>query len=327
MRSLRTAPALLLLALAPLARAEPTPAPAKGDLDAARAAAEAAYRAGDYRGAARRYRDLVADLEGRPIAEAPASAWTAALLDLARAEGTVGNGGASRVAMERVLAVEPALELDPDLFSPALRREFELARARVAAMPRHRLRITSAGEPAEAWVQGMPVGEVPAEVLLPAGRYRVGVRTALGEGGRTVELVRDEDVEIAVPRAPDLRPTLPQPVHLAVEPAHPDAWMRPAAWATTGVAVAAAGVAVWQGVAAAGSYSDAKGMLQPDGSLRPGVDPGAYAAAVDAYASERRNAWIAGGSAVALGAAATVLWLLAPAMAVEPAPGGAAIRF
>jgi len=55
--------------------------------------------------------------------------------------------------------------------------------------------------------------------------------------------------------------------------------------------------------------------------------PAAYAAAASAYQSERRNAWIAGGSALVLGVGATVLWLLVPSSAVEPAPGGLAVRF
>ena len=103
--------------------------------------------------------------------------------------------------------------------------------------------------------------------------------------------------------------------------------MRPVAWTTTGLAVAAAAVATWQGLAAASSYSDAKAMLLPDGSLKPGIDPAAYAAKASAFESERTTAWIAAGSAIALGAGATVLWLLAPSIPVEPAPGGVAFRF
>jgi hypothetical protein len=68
-------------------------------------------------------------------------------------------------------------------------------------------------------------------------------------------------------------------------------------------------------------------MLLPDGSLKPGVDPATYAAKANAYDSQRTSAWIAAGSAVALGAGATVLWLVAPSARVEPAPGGVAIRF
>jgi hypothetical protein len=68
-------------------------------------------------------------------------------------------------------------------------------------------------------------------------------------------------------------------------------------------------------------------MLLPDGSLRPGIDPAAYEAKASAFESQRTTAWIAAGSAIALGAGATALWLLAPSIPVEPAPGGAAFRF
>ncbi len=293
----------------------------------AHAAADAAYRSGAYREAAGRYREIVAALEGAPLDAAGARTWLTALLDLARAEATVGNGAACRAAMERVLTVAPDAILDPDVFSPALRKEFEQARARVAAQPRHRLRVTSPDGTGEAFVQGRAFGPVPAETSLPAGRYQVTVASAQGSGFATVDLRADDAVSIQPIPPPDLRASPPQPVSVAIERGGPEGWMRPTAWVTTGLAGAALGVSVWQAVAASSAYSEARGMLLPDGSLRPGVDPGAYAATLDAYASARRNAWIAGGSALVLGAAATTLWLLAPGAPVEPTAGGAAIRF
>jgi len=316
---------LLLLAAAPPAwGASPGVPP---ELEAAHVAAEAAYRAGDYRGAARRCREILADLDGRPAADAPESEWKRTLLQLALAESTLGNGPAARGAMERVLALEPAAQPDPELFSPAFRREFEQARKRVAAQPHFRLQVTTRSGKGHAFVQGRPVGDVPGEAALPAGSYRVGVEDGGAARTVTVELSRDESmvVDTAAP-APDLsaRPP-PAPIQAVAAPG--GAWIRPAAWATTGLAVAAAGVATWQGTAAAGSWSSAKDMLLPDGSLKPGVDPADYAAKVSAYQSERTGAWIAAGSAVALGVGATVLWLLVPSAPVEPAPGGVAIRF
>jgi hypothetical protein len=229
--------------------------------------------------------------------------------------------------MERVLALDPAAQLDPELFSPAFRREFELARERVSAKPRFRLQLTTRGGTGKGFIQGRPAGDVPVEARLTAGSYRVGVEADGEVRTVTVELARDESlvVDTRAP-TPDLSAPLP-PAPLLPSTSTPGGWMRPAAWVTTGLAVAAAGVATWQGLAAAGSYSDAKAMLLPDGSLKPGFDPAAYAAKASAFESERTNAWIAAGSAVALGAAATVLWLLAPSVPVEPAPGGAAVRF
>jgi hypothetical protein len=113
-----TAPVLAIL-LAVAAR-QPSP-----DLEAAFLSAEAAVRSGDYRSAAGRYRQILADLETRPFEEAPEAAWNRALLQLAVVESTLGNGPSSRDAMERALAMDPGLRLDPDLFSPSFRREFE----------------------------------------------------------------------------------------------------------------------------------------------------------------------------------------------------------
>ena len=324
------ATALALLLASPVARAAQAPTMSRAsDLEAAHVAAEAMVRAGDYRAAAARYRDILADLESRPANEAPEAEWTRALLQLAVVESTLGHGEASRASMERILALDPQAMLDPELYSPAFRREFEAARTRVAARPHFRLQLTTREGKGQGYLQGRLLGALPAEARLPAGSYRVGVEA----GGRvqtiTVDLARDErvivDVAPPVP-APDLAAKAP-PAPIALDSSPPATWIRPTAWVATGLAVAAAGVATWQGIAAAGSYSDAKGMLQADGSLKPGTDPAAYAAAASAYQSERRNAWIAGGSALLLGAGATVLWLVAPSSPVEAAPGGLAVRF
>jgi len=317
--------ALLLLVAAPAAWGAESGTPP--ELEAAHAAAEAASRAGDYRGAARRCREILADLERRPATEAPEAEWTRTLLQLALAESTLGNAPAARGAMERVLALDPAAQLDPELFSPSFRREFELARERVAAQPRFRLQLTTRSGTGKGFIQGRPAGQVPVEASLTAGSYRVGVAADGTVRTVTVELARDESLVVDTRAPPPDLSARPPPPPLLTSTAAGGGWMRPAAWATTGLAVAAAGVATWQGLVAAGSYSDAKAMLLPDGSLKPGIDPAAYAAKASAYDSARTNAWIAAGSALALGAGATVLWLLAPSLPAEPAPGGVAIRF
>jgi hypothetical protein len=327
LRPIMPAAALVLLLLAaspPAWSAVPDLPP---EVEAAHLAAEASSRAGDYRGAAMRLQEILADLERRPATQAPEEEWTRTLLQLALAESTLGNAPAARGAMERVLALDPAAQIDPELFSPAFRREFELARERVSALPRFRLVFSTRSGSGRGFIQGRPSGDVPVEVKLPAGSYRVGVEVAGVVRTVTVQLTRDESlvIDTAAP-APDLSASPPRPPLPAVAKS-PGGWIRPVAWVTTGLAVTAAGVATWAGVAAAGSYSEAKGMLLPDGSLKPGVDPAAYAAKANAYDSQRTTAWIAAGSAVALGAGATVLWLVAPSARVEPAPGGVAIRF
>jgi hypothetical protein len=316
---------LALLAAAPPAWGAGSNVPP--EVEAAHVAADAAYRAGDYRGAARRCRDILADLGERPAREAPEDEWSRTLLQLALAESTVGNATAARGAMERVLAIDPAAQLDPELFSPAFRREFEQARQRVAAQPRLELTVTTRSGTGRAFIQGRQVGDVPAGAALPAGTYRVGVEDGGGSRTVTVELARNESVILDVAAPPPDLSARPPPVSHSLAPPQTGDWIRPTAWATTGLAVTAAGLATWQGVLAAGSSSDAKAMLLPDGSLKPGIDPATYAAQVSEYDGQRTRAWVAAGSAVALGAGATVLWLLVPSAPVEPAPGGAAIRF
>jgi hypothetical protein len=309
-----------------------TALPARGappEIEAAWLSADAAVRAGDYRGAAARYRALLDDLATRPAREAPEAAWTQTLLRLAVVESTLGNGPASRDAVERALAIDPALTLDPDLYSPAFRRDLDAARARVASRPRFALRVTSGdGGGGEAFVQGRSIGPLPAEARLPAGSWRVGVESGGRERTVTVELARDETLRID-PSAPppDLSTPLPAAPVAKAQPSPGGEWMRPVGWTAAGLAIVSAGVATWQGIAAGSSWADAKGMLQPDGTLKPGVDPAEYAAAKNAYQTESTVAWVTGVSAVALGAGATVLLLLAPSAPVEPSPGGVAIRF
>lgn len=318
---------MIAVALALLAVAAPSPG-APPDVEAAWLGADAAVRAGDYRGAADRYRALLADLETRPASAAPEAAWTRTLLQLAVVESTLGSGGASRAAMERALAIDPSLAVDPDLYSPAFRRELEAARARVAALPRFSLRVSSADGTGQGWIQGRSLGPLPAEARLPAGSWRVGVSSGGLERTVTVALARDEVVVVdPAASAPDLSTPLHGEAPAPAPTAPGGSWMRPAGWTAAGLAVVAAGVATWQGIAAGNSWSEATGMLQPDGTLKPGVDPAAYAAARNAYDTQSTVAWVSGASAVVLGAGATVLLLLAPSAPVAPAPGGVAIRF
>ena len=101
-------------------------------------------------------------------------------------------------------------------------------------------------------------------------------------------------------------------------------WTRPAALTTGGLALACTGVAVWQGLSAGQAQAEVRDMLRPDGSLVPGTDAGAYAAAASRYQAARRDAFIAAGTAVAMAAASGVFWLL---FDEPPKPGGPSIRF
>jgi hypothetical protein len=335
-----TAAALALLLAAVPARALEAPAAGGGDdPEALFGRAQAAYRAGDYAASARTLEGLLGGMEADGAPPAPRDRWTRALLRLAQVEATLGRGTLSRSAIERALAVEPGLVPDPEQYSPRFRREVEQARARLELAPRFRLAVTAGGVPAAVEIDGQPVGMAPVELLLPSGRYHVGVRAGSAAAGARVELSRDERLSVELGGAP--RPVTsggataarlsasPAPTEggLSLNAEAPADWMRPTALAAGGLAVVAAGLAAWQGVAAGAARADASAMLLPDGMLRPGVRPADHAAATSRFESARTNAWIAGGSAVLLAGGAVLLWVLAPEAPVSPAPSGLALSF
>lgn len=132
------------------------------------------YQAGRYEHAIRALRAVIADLEKLPESSEIHERWIKALLLLAHAEETLGHSHLARAAMERVVAVEPHYQPDPEQYSPTYRRTFESVRARVAARPRRKLTVTSLGAPATVYLDGRAWGTTPVTVVLPAGRYHLG---------------------------------------------------------------------------------------------------------------------------------------------------------
>src|SRR5512137_1121024 len=192
-----TAAALALLLAAVPSRALEAPAAGGGDdPEAAFGRAQASYLAGDYAASARTLEGLLGGMEADGAPPAPRDRWTRALLRLAQVEATLGRGTLSRSAIERALAVEPGLAPDPEQYSPRFRREVEQARARLELAPRFRLAVTTGGAPAAVEIDGQPVGLAPVELLLPSGRYHVGVRAGSAAAGVRVELSRDERLAV-----------------------------------------------------------------------------------------------------------------------------------
>ena len=144
------------------------------ELERAYGGALATYQNGEYPSAIRTLYAIVDDLEKLPEGPEAWSQWVRAELRLAHAEGTVGHRKEEREAMERVLAVEPRHQPDPDQYSPTYRRDFEAARARAAARPRRRLTVEARGWSATVYVNGRAFGTAPVTASLPPGRYRVG---------------------------------------------------------------------------------------------------------------------------------------------------------
>ncbi|HET6922772.1 MAG TPA: PEGA domain-containing protein [Anaeromyxobacteraceae bacterium] len=144
------------------------------ELERAYGGALATYQNGEYEGSIRTLYAVVEDLEKLPEGAEAYQQWIRALLRLAHAENTIGHVVEGRAAMEKVLAVEPRHQPDPEQYSPTYRREFDAARARVAARPRRSLTVGAVGRGGTAYVNGRASGQTPATVSLPPGRYRVG---------------------------------------------------------------------------------------------------------------------------------------------------------
>lgn len=345
----------LALALGPAAgRAEPALPRDLRALDSALGDALALYQSGDYEAAVAAVERIVLDLEALPASAEAEAQWSRALLRLAHARATLGRAEASREAMEKLLAVEGAVVPDPELYSPSFRREFERARARVEGRPRQKLKIASTGRVANAAVWCRPLGPTPAEVVLPAGRYRVSAASGEEKATATVDLLGGRTVELPLPAPAAAPPVGAAEEALAPDPVAPPtpeqklgsdvslsvsdsaeaqlengsrAWTRPAGLVTASLALVSAGVAVWQGVALSQAASEVHSMVLPDGSLAPGTDPESYAAALDRYGTARRNVWIAGGAAAALSLGAALLLFLPRDLPIAPSPDGAAVHF
>jgi hypothetical protein len=104
-----------------------------------------------------------------------------------------------------------------------------------------------------------------------------------------------------VPRATAATPPAPRP-----------AWVKPVVIGAAVLAVGLAGLAIQQGGSARRAYADARAMVGPSGILVPGADPAAHDALVARGDGASRNAWIAGGAAVASAAGAGLTWWLSP---------------
>jgi hypothetical protein len=123
-----------------------------------------------------------------------------------------------------------------------------------------------------------------------------------------------------LPPTPDLTPHPPpiDPVAAAVTPqslapARPrPAWVRPVVIGAGLLSLGLAGLAIQQGRSARGAYADARALIGPNGILLPGTDPLLHDALVARGDGASRNAWLAGGAAVAAAAGAGLTWWLSP---------------
>lgn len=83
--------------------------------------------------------------------------------------------------------------------------------------------------------------------------------------------------------------------------------MRPAAYASVGLAAVFTGLAIHQGLVARQASTEASAMVGSDGSLAAGADPLRYQALRDQTSSATRSAYVSAGAAVVFAATAGVL--------------------
>ncbi len=186
-----------------------------GDAPAgALAAADAAYQAaldlharGDFEGSIRGLRAVIADLEYLPAGAEVHARWQRAMLRLARSEQAVGRRGEAQAVLQRLLRVDPALEVDPRLYPPGFQRLVEEVRAETRALWTRRL-VVEAQAGVQVLLEGRGAGPAPVALELPPGRYRIaGALGGIRSREVTVDLTgEDRRVELDLSLAEVLRP-------------------------------------------------------------------------------------------------------------------------
>jgi hypothetical protein len=376
------------------------------ELDRAYSGAVAANQSGDYEGSARTLRAVIEDLQRLPESEDGFAQWRRAMLRLARVEGSLGRKGEAHDVMDRLLRADPTVRADPDLYPPSFQKQLDEVRTALQAGPKRKLQVTAGGRPVRVFVEGRQVGQAPATLSLPPGRYRVN--GAVGEvhvSGGVADLTQEDatvalDFGVAERFRPDAGPGLAveasgRPKAIVTAGASlkldrilaasietqgdvrflggalydvrrgmllreaklrlvgqtppsgglaalatflltgegsalvitkPDLTARPSTilapipegprtsrvmgWSALGagaLAVGLAGFATYEGISSSRSYSDANGMRNPDGTLKPGFTINQYNAKVGNGDDAKRTAWISGGAAVVSAAVSGVL--------------------
>jgi hypothetical protein len=134
-----------------------------------------------------------------------------ALLLLALADTALSDIGAADLALDRVLAIEPVIELDPAVYSPAIRERVEARRdARAGSTPAV-LAIEGVPTGAVVRVDGDVVAGPARTVELAPGLHLVHVVAPRSRGwGTLVDLPADGAV-VAVHIEPDARAVIASP--------------------------------------------------------------------------------------------------------------------
>ncbi len=240
------------------------------ELDRAYGGALAVYQNGEFESALRTLHAIVEDLESLPETEDSYSQWIRARLRLAHAALTIGRDAEADASLLEVARTDLSVAAEPDQYSPSYRRRFEAIKAKVRALPRRRITVTSEGMPGTVFVNGRPMGETPVTFTLPSGTWRIGGAA----GSLRVPTLRidaeadDRSVVLDFALASSLRVNAGPGLALAA-PRRGDGIVRAGAWLGVDRVIAVSRVFEGEAAFLAGSIWDVRrGALLREGSVR-----------------------------------------------------------
>jgi hypothetical protein len=177
-----------------------------GPLDRAFAEAVAAHAAGEFERSNQALHAVVTALEALPDGPEVFSAWSRAMLRLARSEQELGRGLDAQGALERLLRAAPDTRPDSRLYPPSFLTLVADARERLRALGTARLTV-EAGPGTRIFVDGREVGPAPARVELSPGPHRVtGLCGGLRPPALLVEVASSRTVALDTGLVDALRP-------------------------------------------------------------------------------------------------------------------------
>jgi hypothetical protein len=256
------------------------------ELDRAYGGALAVFQNGEFESALRTMHAIVEDLESLPETDDSYSQWVRAQLRLAHAALTIARDSEADAALYAVAKTDIAITPDLEQFSPSYRRRYEGIKAKVRALPVHRLTVTSEGASGTVFVNGRPMGTTPLILRLPAGTYRIGGQAAdLRVPSFAIDLrAEDRSVVLDFALAESLRVNAGPGLALP-QPRRGDGIVRAGAWLIEDKLIAVSRVYEGEAAFLLGSMYDVRrGALLREGSVRmiagsvPAANLGALAA-------------------------------------------------
>lgn len=168
----------------------------------------AAMQAADYDRAIRSVTSVLKDLDTLPDSQEAWNERRAAKLLLARLYAETGKRQPSRDAMKDVLRVEPEAKVSPAQFPPSFVASFEDVRRELRDVGLATLRVTAASR-CTVFVDGRPMGQTPATLSFPPGRYRLAAAAGdMRAKAQVIDLARgDQAVEVDLTLPSLFRPT------------------------------------------------------------------------------------------------------------------------